>query len=71
VNYAVKKGKSLRDLTLKEYQKFSAVFDNDIFDITVETSAAAREVTGGTGYKQVAKQIAAAKRRLKESMSDE
>jgi argininosuccinate lyase len=71
VNYTVKKGKSLRDLTLKEYQKFSAVFDNDVFDITVETSAAAREVTGGTGYKQVAKQIAAAKRRLKESMSDE
>jgi len=28
-------------------------------------------VPGGTGYKQVAKQIAAAKRKLKESMSDE
>jgi argininosuccinate lyase len=71
VTYAVKKEKSLRDLTLKEYQKFSPAFDNDVFDITVESSASAREIPGGTGYKQVAKQIAAAKRRLKESMSDE
>jgi argininosuccinate lyase len=71
VIYAVKKSKSLKDLTLKEYQKFSPVFDKDVYKITVESSVTARDITGGTAYKQVAKQIAAAKRKLKESMSDE
>ena len=70
VTYAIQKGKSLKDLTLKEYQKFSPVFDNDVYEITSESSVAARDNIGGTGYKQVAKQIAAAKRKLKESMSD-
>ena len=71
VTYAIQKGKSLKDLTLKEYQKFSPVFDKDVYEITVESSVTARDNTGGTAYKQVAKQIAAAKRKLKESMSDE
>jgi argininosuccinate lyase len=71
VIYAIYKNKSLKDLTLKEYQKFSPVFEKDVYEITVESSIAARDVSGGTAYKQVAKQIAAAKRKLKESMSDE
>ena len=71
VIYAINKNKSLKDLTLKEYQKFSPVFEKDVYEITVESSIAARDVSGGTAYKQVAKQIAAAKRKLKESMSDE
>ena len=71
VIYAIYKNKSLNDLTLKEYQKFSPVFEKDVYEITVESSIAARDVSGGTAYKQVAKQIAAAKRKLKESMSDE
>ena len=70
VTYAIQQGKSLRDLTLKEYQKFSPVFDVDVYEITIESSVTARNNIGGTGYKQVAKQIAAAKRKLKESMSD-
>ena len=70
VTYAIKKGKSLKDLTLKEYQKFSPVFDKNVFEITIESSVTAKNVAGGTGYKQVAKQITAAKRKLKESMSD-
>jgi argininosuccinate lyase len=71
VTYAIKKGKSLKDLDLKEYQKFSPVFDRDVYEITVEFSITARDNAGGTAYKQVAKQVAAAKRKLKESMSDE
>ena len=71
VIYAIYKNKSLKDLTLKEYQKFSPVFEKDVYEITVESSIDARDVSGGTAYKQVAKQIAAAKRKLKESMSDE
>jgi len=71
VNYAIKQNKSLQNLSLKEYRKFSPAFDNDVYEITVESSITARDNTGGTSYKQVAKQIAAAKRKLKESMSDE
>jgi len=71
VTYAIKNGKSLKDLTLKEYQKFSTAFDSDVHKITVESSITARDNAGGTAYKQVAKQIAAAKRKLKESMSNE
>ena len=71
VTYAIKNNKSLKNLTLKEYRKFSSAFDNDVYEITVESSVTARNNTGGTAYKQVAKQIAAAKRKLKESMSDE
>jgi argininosuccinate lyase len=70
VTYAIQKGKSLKDLTLKEYQKFSPVFDKNVFEITIESSVTAKNVAGGTGYKQVAQQITAAKRKLKESMSD-
>ena len=70
VNYAIKKDRSLKDLTLKEYRKFSPAFDRDVHEITVESSVTARDNEGGTAYKQVIKQIAAAKRKLKESMSD-
>ena len=70
VNYAIKENKPLKDLTLKEYKKFSAVFAKDVYEITLESSVTARDNTGGTAYKQVAKQIAAAKRKLKESMND-
>jgi argininosuccinate lyase len=70
VTYAVKEKKLLKDLTLAEYKKFSPEFKKDVFEITVVTSVTARDNTGGTAYKQVAKQIAAAKKLLKESMSD-
>ena len=70
VTYAIQKDKSLKDLTLKEYQRFAPVFDKDVYKITLVSSVTARDITGGTGYKQVAKQITAAKRKLKESMSD-
>ncbi|MDD5288761.1 MAG: argininosuccinate lyase [Dehalococcoidales bacterium] len=71
VTYAIKKGKSLKDLTIKEYQNFSAVFDKDVYKITVESSVAGRDNTGGTAYKQVAKQIAAARRKLKGAISED
>jgi argininosuccinate lyase len=70
VTYAVKKGKSLKDLTLPEYRKFAPEFAQDVYEITVESSVTARNNTGGTAYKQVAKQIAAARRKLKDSVCD-
>jgi argininosuccinate lyase len=70
VNFAVTEHKSLNDLNLAEYKRFSPKFGQDVFAITVESSVTARDNIGGTAYKQVAKQIAAAKKKLKESMND-
>jgi argininosuccinate lyase len=53
VNYAAKKGKSFSELDIKEYQKFSLLFGRDVFQITVESSLAARDVFGGTAPKRV------------------
>ena len=62
VNYAVGKGKTLADLEMKEYKKFSSLFGADVRSITVETSLAARNVIGGTAPVQVKKALAAARR---------
>jgi argininosuccinate lyase len=70
VTWAIKEKKTLAAMTLAEYKQFSPKFSKDVFDITVETSVTARDVTGGTGYKQVAKQIADAKKKLKDAMND-
>jgi argininosuccinate lyase len=62
VSYAIDKGKTFDELSLEEYKKFSSRFDKDVYTITVESSVAARDVTGGTSPKQVAKALAAARR---------
>ncbi|MDP2919095.1 MAG: argininosuccinate lyase [Dehalococcoidia bacterium] len=61
VRYAIEKGKSFSELTLDEYRKFSSRFSKDVFDITVASSIAARDHTGGTAKNQVLKQITRAK----------
>ncbi len=62
VNYAVGKGKTLADLDMKEYKKFSPLFGGDVRSITIETSLAARNVAGGTAPAQVKKELAGARR---------
>ena len=64
VSYAIEKDKSLAKLTLAEYKKFSPLFADDVFSITVESSLAARDIPGGTAPKQVAGALAAAKKVL-------
>jgi argininosuccinate lyase len=66
VSHAIAKGKSFRELSLSEYQEFSPLFEKDVYSITVETSLAARDVTGGTAPKQVARALAAARKALGE-----
>ncbi|MDD4923515.1 MAG: argininosuccinate lyase [Dehalococcoidales bacterium] len=61
VSYAVKNNKTLENLSLDEYRQFSLFFEADIKNITVESSVAARDVTGGTSSKQVEKAIKRAK----------
>jgi len=64
VSYAMKKGKSFSELSLTEYKGFSPLFGEDVYLITVESSIAARDVTGGTAPKQVERALATAKKIL-------
>jgi len=53
VSYAVEEGKSFGELSLSEYKRFSPLFGEDVYSITVESSIAARDVIGGTAPRQV------------------
>jgi argininosuccinate lyase len=62
VNYAAGKGKTLAELDMKEYKKFSPLFGADVRSITIETSLAARNAVGGTAPVPVKKALAGARR---------
>lgn len=64
--YAMSKGKNFRELGRKEYHKFSPLFGGDVYDITLESSVAARNVAGGTSPQQVGRALRKAKRLIKE-----
>ena len=55
---------SLQDLPLAEYQKLSDLFQDDVYDITAESSAAARDNPGGTAPNRVAAALLEAKKML-------
>ncbi|MCK4262901.1 MAG: argininosuccinate lyase [Dehalococcoidia bacterium] len=59
--YAMNNDRCFRELTLSEYNKFSPLFGQDVYDITLESSIAARNTPGGTSLQQV--QIALARAR--------
>jgi argininosuccinate lyase len=60
--YAIDKGKNFHELSLKEYHKFSALFTQDVYNITLESSVAARNVVGGTSPQQVEAALANARK---------
>ena len=62
VQYSVEKGKTFRDLSLSEYKSSSQLFEEDVYNVTAETSIAARNVPGGTAPEQVAQQLAKARK---------
>jgi argininosuccinate lyase len=64
VSYAIEQGKSFPELGLEEYQKFSPLFSNDVYSITVESSLADRNVVGGTAPGRVEQALANAKKLL-------
>ena len=63
--YALNKGKNFRELGRKEYRDFSPLFAGDVYDITLESSVAARNVIGGTSPQQVGKALQRARRLIK------
>ena len=65
VHDCIEKGKYLEDLTLEEFQALSPLFEADIKDaIAPETCVKNRNSFGGTSYKEVERQIQAAKELL-------
>lgn len=62
VSYAMEQGKGLQQLDLSQYQRFSPIFKEDVYTITVESSIAARNIPGGTAPQQVAAQISRARK---------
>jgi argininosuccinate lyase len=64
VRYAHDVGKQFSDLTLAEYRRFSPSFDEDVFELDVRSSIAARDVPGGTAPTRVTEALAEARKRL-------
>ena len=62
--YCEAQRKELQDLELEEYQRFSSLFDQEVYLITSESSVAARNVPGGTAPSRVAAALAQAKQLL-------
>jgi len=58
VVYCVQHGRELTDLTVEDYQRFSPAFDDDVREVTLEASVAARRTAGGTAPARVAEAIA-------------
>jgi len=58
VRYCIEKDKTLRDLDLKEFRRFSEVIDEDVFScLALEGSIRRKDSYGGTAKKRVLKAI--------------
>jgi argininosuccinate lyase len=66
VSYAIENDKELNKLTLQEYKRFSRLFNNDVFSITIESALKARQSVGGTSPDQVKLNISKARGILKQ-----
>jgi len=65
VKECLKEGKSLKELSLENYQKHSPLFQKDVFEkIKLESCVFNKESAGGTGKKSLAKQIKEAREKL-------
>ena len=63
-DYASEHRRILSELTLSEYLDFSELFEEDVFDITVESSIVSKDVLGGTAPGQVLAALEDARKRL-------
>ncbi|MDH4226905.1 MAG: argininosuccinate lyase [Deltaproteobacteria bacterium] len=66
VAYCIEKDKTLEDLTMDEWKKFSPLFSASIKDaVKAESSLTSRVIYGGTGYNAVKKRLTEVKKKLK------
>ena len=62
--YCESENKELKGLALREYQRFSPIFDQGVYQITIESATAARDNPGGTAPRRVADALAQARKIL-------
>lgn len=63
VRYCIENSKDIPELTLDEFQQFSAVIEDDIYNfVTLDASVNARRATGGTARSAVENEIKRARR---------
>ena len=65
VSYAIDTSRSFADIGLDEYKRFSPLFAEDVYKISVESSLNIRNVVGGTAKNRVEQALARAKDMLK------
>ena len=63
--YCEEQGADLQSISLEEYQRFSASFDQDVYQISAASSVAARDNPGGTAPNRVAEALHQAKEILR------
>jgi argininosuccinate lyase len=64
VGHAESEGKTLTDLTLDEYRRFSPQFQEDVLALDARASVEARQAPGGTAPARVAEALREARQRL-------
>jgi argininosuccinate lyase len=65
VSYAIEASKSFSDIGLDEYKRFSPLFAEDVYKLSIESSINVRSVVGGTAKNRVEQALARAKDMLK------
>ena len=63
--YCEEQGADIQSISLEEYQRFSASFDQDVYQISAASSVAARDNPGGTAPNRVAEALHQAKEILR------
>ena len=64
--WASQKGLGFADISLEEYRGYSELFDADVYDITIDSSIAARDVPGGTAHNRVREAIQHARMQMEQ-----
>ena len=64
--HAADVGKRFDELSLDTYRRFSELFDEEVLSINVESSVAARDVSGGTAFDQVRRALVEARAKVEE-----
>jgi argininosuccinate lyase len=52
------------EVSLEEYRNFSTLFDEDVYEISVESSISSRNTVGGTSFRMVQQAIKAGYQKL-------
>ncbi len=65
-DHSLSTGKSISNFTMNDYKTFSALFQEDVLEINIQTSVDSRTSYGGTATKNVLSQINLARQQLNE-----